>query len=607
MDDLEKMIENKGKSHVERVPNENYDQHDLLKRTTGLNIDPTTLPPTPKREEPDEMPMDEQSVNQVPPQPQQPQVKIPSPEEVSRIEVPSAEDKINMAINAGMQVREGTENPENEQWVKLSAEPDYKAAIRKRQEAVKGGDNDILAAIDENLKTEEERLQNADAIMKSPEARKEVFQGQGPSDEDMAPKVKYEGNVTTEKTVRPSTRPFNPVAEDSNADVDVDDLLPSYYTTEEEEEMEAEKETPKADENEAPDVNDEAAYSEYIRNLEVAKVDPIDSVVKVVKNRQVDMVPARDNKSGKFLGDQSFLNAINRFKRDNFTVISVPLVNSGFIADVVGTGEVDLTQLYTRVSEQTSRMDYDIEKMRTIIKNVVGTHPRIDAMQLRNKIHYRDFDMLAWGHICATLDTVEIVTNCDDCGKPFRITSSPRALLMNMDEMIKRQKEIEEADDINRYSLLVSNRKITTSNLFEITIGHPTYAEIIQQMGQLRKYATDGSFTQIETNRFINMADVLYQVRLIKLPNGVVTSNIYQVYHALNLLSEDDFKLVEDEIVDMRKEILEPKFGIAAVTCPHCGHAMHDIPYDGLDDLVFFHTMVSRMMNTAPTQKSESK
>lgn len=606
MDDLEKMIENKGKSHVERVPNENFDQHDLLKKTTGLNIDPTTLPPTPKRVEPVEEPMNDQPVNQVPPQPQQPKVNIPSPEEVSRIEVPSTEDKINMAINDGMHVQESAEKPENEQWVKLSAEPDYTAAIRKRQEAVKGGDNDILAAIDENLQTEEERLQNADAIMKSPEARKEVFQGHGPSDEDMAPKVKYEGNVSTEKTVRPSTRPFNPVAEDSNADVDVDDLLPSYYTSEEEEEMEAEKETPKADENEAPDVNDEAAYSEYIRNLEVAKVDPIDSVVRVVKNRQVDVVPAKD-KSGKFLGDQSFLNAINRFKRDNFTVISVPLVNSGFIADVVGTGEVDLTQLYTRVSEQTSRMDYDIEKMRTIIKNVVGTHPRIDAMQLRNKIHYRDFDMLAWGHICATLDTVEIVTNCDDCGKPFRITSSPRALLMNMDEMLKRQKEIEEADDINRYSLLVSNRKITTSNLFEITIGHPTYAEIIQQMGQLRKYATDGSFTQIETNRFINMADVLYQVRLIKLPNGVVTSNIYQVYHALNLLSEDDFKLVEDEIVDMRKEILEPKFGIAAVTCPHCGHAMHDIPYDGLDDLVFFHTMVSRMMNTAPTPKSESK
>ena len=606
MDDLEKMNENKGKSHVERVPNENFDQHDLLKKTTGLNIDPTTLPPTPKRVEPVEEPMNDQPVNQVPPQPQQPKVNIPSPEEVSRIEVPSTEDKINMAINDGMHVQESAEKPENEQWVKLSAEPDYTAAIRKRQEAVKGGDNDILAAIDENLQTEEERLQNADAIMKSPEARKEVFQGHGPSDEDMAPKVKYEGNVSTEKTVRPSTRPFNPVAEDSNADVDVDDLLPSYYTSEEEEEMEAEKETPKADENEAPDVNDEAAYSEYIRNLEVAKVDPIDSVVRVVKNRQVDVVPAKD-KSGKFLGDQSFLNAINRFKRDNFTVISVPLVNSGFIADVVGTGEVDLTQLYTRVSEQTSRMDYDIEKMRTIIKNVVGTHPRIDAMQLRNKIHYRDFDMLAWGHICATLDTVEIVTNCDDCGKPFRITSSPRALLMNMDEMLKRQKEIEEADDINRYSLLVSNRKITTSNLFEITIGHPTYAEIIQQMGQLRKYATDGSFTQIETNRFINMADVLYQVRLIKLPNGVVTSNIYQVYHALNLLSEDDFKLVEDEIVDMRKEILEPKFGIAAVTCPHCGHAMHDIPYDGLDDLVFFHTMVSRMMNTAPTPKSESK
>ena len=125
-------------------------------------------------------------------------------------------------------------------------------------------------------------------------------------------------------------------------------------------------------------------------------------------------------------------------------------------------------------------------------------------------------------------------------------------------------------------------------------------------MGQLRRYATDGTMNQLEAGRFIEMANTLYQIRSIKMPNGVISSNIYQHYLALQMLSDEDMQVLDNEIRLLRKENLEPKFGVASVTCPHCHHVMKDIPYDTLDDLVFFHTTVSRMLDTKETEKPEN-
>ena len=615
-------------STAESVPNPNFNPNDFLKKTTGLDIDVDNLRSTQEvQAEQQEKPkgpvtaedfeklitvdaninpdpsVDSTKQNQTPPQNSKPGA-LPrmTPDMVSRIGDSLNKDPIvsSQDNSTGLTVVTPKEDVEEEQWVKLSGETNYKDMIKKRVEAAKGQYDGVLDSMDASLKEEEERLNRAKEITSDPEKYQELMQRPA-GDPNAIPRINYEG-VSVDTTDRPlggKAKVFNPIAENSNIDVDDDDLMPSYDLDEKEDEDK--------DDDEAPDVTDVEGYTQYIRDLEVTTLPEGPSAARIVKNRQVETVDSgRKNKAGKFLGDQAFMNSITRFKKDNFTVVSVPLINSGFIVDVVGTGEVDLTQLYTRVNEQTSQMDYDMEKMRTIIRNVVGSHPMIEPSQLRNYIHYRDYNMLAWGHICATLDNVEIVANCTDCGKPFRITSNPRLLLMNMDEIMERQHQIEEANDINRYSLLVSNKRIVTSNQFEITIGHPTYAEFINLMGQLRRYATDGTMNQLEAGRFIEMANTLYQIRSIKMPNGVISSNIYQHYLALQMLSEEDMQVLDNEIRLLRKEILEPKFGIASVTCPHCRHVMKDIPYDTLDDLVFFHTTVSRMLNTKETEKPEN-
>ena len=75
--------------------------------------------------------------------------------------------------------------------------------------------------------------------------------------------------------------------------------------------------------------------------------------------------------------------------------------------------------------------------------------------------------------------------------------------------------------------------------------------------------------------------------------NNVTSSNIYQHYLAISMMSDEDFDLISEQIEKMQKAIMIPKFGIAKVTCPHCHTVKTNIQYSDLTDLVFYHSMVS--------------
>ena len=577
MSDIMKNARDENGSIAEKVPNPNFGMNQALKES-GLNVD--DLPST--QEVKKEAPVTAEDFEKLITDDRSPQV---TPEQIANIskKVPK-EEPVAVEADAGDETK----------WVKLSPETNYGGIVKDREARDAKEKTNVLDLIDEANADEEKRLKKAIEVTSDKEKFEQLMEGT-PVAQNGTPNVQYESSHSVGQRVnsgRFAKKEFNPIA-DNTEDVAAD-LIPSY--------SDDDSNTSAADEE--PDVNDTEGYSQYIRNLEVASIDAGETPVRIVKDRQLEAVPAKRDKA-KYLGDQAFMNAITKFKKDNFTVVSVPLVNSGFTVDMVGTGVVDLMQLYGRVNEDTSQMDYEIEKMRAVMKNVVGTRPHVDSMQLRNYIHYRDYNMMAWGLICATLDKVEIVTNCSECGKPFRITASPRALLMNMEEIMKRQTEIEASDSINDYSLLTSNRKFVSSNMFEITIGHPTYSELINGMSQIRNYAT--GMNQIESTRFLNLAPTLYQIRSIKLPNGTITSNIYQIYLAIQMLTESDMAVLDNEVEIMTKEIIEPKFGIATVNCPHCKHTMKDIPYESLDELVFLHSTVSRILLAKTTTPEEEK
>ena len=297
----------------------------------------------------------------------------------------------------------------------------------------------------------------------------------------------------------------------------------------------------------------------------------------------------------KIVGDQAFINAINKYKKDNFRIVSIPLVNSGFSVDIVGTGAVDLQLLYSAVDQNTLAVDYELEKMRTIIKNVVGVHPKIDRNELRNMIHFADYQLMAYAHIAATLKDIELIHTCDECGKDFHIVSKSSDLILNLDEMSEKMREIKNSNDVNDHSLMTKDIQLTTKSGFKVSLGHPSYSEYIQYMTELKRLLTEMD-TPVGT-RIQTLSEILPFVRLVILPNGVYTNNLFQRYMAMGMLTEDDYDDVLKAIEKMREQIIVPRFGIKKVVCPHCRKANSDIAYTDLNNLLFFHITVTRLLN----------
>lgn len=451
----------------------------------------------------------------------------------------------------------------------------FEAENRRYQEIQEKKKQDIAGMFEDVLKEEEDRLQRLNNTLNADdETRTKLLGNNGTNGSVTYDRMSYEDRK------KDSQRSSDP-------EIDPFDLMPSY-----DEESDP---TPTVEEDNTPNPGDDQ-YGEFIRDLTV--VSPTaheDTAVKIIKTANVDVISNKKNVKSQTVGDQAFLNAISKFKKDKFGKVTVVLPNSGFMCDIVGTGVVDLTNLYMNVNRNMDTYDYQMEQMRTIIKNVVGTSPKVNPSNLASMIHHRDFMMMAYGHICATLEKVETVANCTECGKPFRISSSPTELIMNMNDLITRTHEIQNAPNIEAYSLMTDYHTVTTSNGIEVYLGHPSYQELIRCIRGYQEYKNNMSAA--DAHRFETMLPIVNLVRKVKLPNGITSNNIYQSYQALLLLSQEDIETVQKEINKMNDAVIEPKFGISEVVCPHCGKVVKDIAYDGLLDMLFYHTTISSYLS----------
>ena len=383
--------------------------------------------------------------------------------------------------------------------------------------------------------------------------------------------------------------------EQKSAADEEDDLTPSYSDDEEEE---ATPDATPTDPNQRPngDINS-PEYSEYLKNLEIAKtsIDEKDAIIHVIREKSdITTISSNRNSGNKVLGDQAFLNAVTKYKKDNFRTVSVPLVNSGFFVDVVGTGAVDLSLLYGRVDDNMDKLSYEMEKMRTVFKNITGTTPKINTMNLKNMIHFTDYQMILYAHIAATLKDVESVHTCDECGRDFHIVCDSKDLLINMDKLKEKAQQIDGAARPEDVSLMAKNKLMTTPSGFKINLGHPSYTEYLRYMTELN--TINSQLSEIQMDRIRNMSPMLPFIRAVELPNKVKTNSLYQRFIALTLLSDDEFTEVTKLCTKMAEEILLPEFGIRKVECPHCHKMNTNIRYNDLSDLVFFHSTVTRVM-----------
>ena len=465
---------------------------------------------------------------------------------------------------------------------------------------------DLLKGVAQDESKRTDRLTDA---LHNDEERKKIFNGEDPAENNgkvtyRAPIGDTTDNADVDATVRTTRRTEideGGFASYATPRVDPDDLVPSYDYEEEENEPSADGAESNEEERPTAEQSD-SDYAKYIKTLEVSTVeeaeDPI--LVTVKKKAKVEPVSSGRMSKSKIVQDQAFLNAVNKFKRDNFRVVNVPLVNSGFSVDVVGTGPVDLTLLYRNIGQNTNDMEYELERMRTVLRNVVASHPQVDKNDLRNLIHFSDYNMLVYGHIAATLKDVEHIHTCVDCGKDFHIVANSADLILNRDklqERIAQLRNCQNVNDIKNNSLMITNQQVITSDGFIINLGHPSYYEYIQYMTEMRDLANNNDMSDTQKRRLGTMAGVISYVRSVIMPNGIHTNSLFQRFIAMTMLDEDDFSTVLAEIKKLADQIVVPRFGIKSVKCPYCGKENTDITYDNLSDLLFFHTTVTRLMN----------
>lgn len=541
------------------------------------------------------------------------QQKIQMAQEMMNNQQSKTEDRVNVVNqprpSSGMrmltpdELAQLTNQPIVETPIDVAAEMEQKQneKIRAFADEPRNNMEDLFA---EAMRSEEERVARLDNTLEDNDARKELFKGT--EAEKKAKTVNYESSYDETLETKDESANDKPAANTqvkreiprSAEEINFDDFTPSYDDEEEEESKEPEDKNTAADNR--PNINDsEEEYAQYIRNLDTVKyASPEDepSVVETVKDRpNMTIISSGRLNKQKNMQDSSFLSAVNKFKKDSFRTVSVPLVNSGFTVDIVGSGAVDLTLLYSVADSNISSADYELEKMKTVMRNVVGTHPKIGKDNLRNMIHYIDYQLMAYAHVSATLKDIETIQTCPECGNDYHIVCKSSDLILNMDELRERMKAIKNSDNVNDYSLMMKDQEFTTTDGFIVQLGHPSYADYIQYLTELK--SMNDSMNQVELTMLSRLVESLPFIRSVTMPNGVHTSSLYQRFIALGLLTEKDLRDLQDEITKMSEAIIMPQFGIKRVTCPCCGKVNTNIAFNNLDDLLFFHIMVTRLLN----------
>lgn len=455
--------------------------------------------------------------------------------------------------------------------------PEDKTEVERRAILEKkGSENDeILALMDGALATEEDRL---DMVENDQQFREKVIDAKEASGVIMASTVSREES-------KPARSEFGD-----------DDFVPAYLDDDIEDVEESTSTTASdSDDEMSQDEKDALQAAKQLIDLPETIYEaekPLD-IVKIVRDRKT-LGEMKKTSRFKEVGDQAFRNALTKMKRSNYRTTQVPLINSGFWADMVGTGATELIMLYSNVDSGMSAVDYEIEKMRTTIAGVVSTSPEIPMQDLRNRIHTADYQMMVFGRICATFKELSSAATCPECNEEFRYKVNPMDMLINADKMQERINQLRAAKNSTDLSLLKTDMQFTFDSCgITVTLGHPTYMDTVRQFNELQHYGNgDAAIPRAELRRMTRNIVTLSMIRGIALPDGTRVSNIYQKWLALGMLEEQEFYEIVDQARKMYDQAIRPQFGVKDIICPHCKKKVTIDNGGIIDDLVFLHSTV---------------
>ncbi len=354
---------------------------------------------------------------------------------------------------------------------------------------------------------------------------------------------------------------------------------------------------PEYDEGAVDENSEEKVVPTNVRmyaNLPLQKIEhdeSLDSEKFIVKNDAPKIEMLKKEKET-VMSDKSFLTALNKVKKNMFSTTTLPLINSGFFVEVQGGGIIDILQLYKDKLADTSSMEYDLERMKTMVKSVRSTSPTVGQEQLISAIHESDYQLLALAYASATLKNFTLPHTCTECSADFKIEMPPMDTIRNIDAINEKVHMLRGASSHLDQTLLNNEIKVSSNDGLIVTLGHPSFLDYLKRMSSLRAVIESD---KNEGYKFANHLKTIAMIRQIELPNGVKTANAYQIYKAMSLFNEELFTLIDDKILEMQKELIVPEFGIKSVICPVCGKVNENISIGTIDDLVFFHIMVTQV------------
>ena len=465
-----------------------------------------------------------------------------------------------------------------ENAIPITAEDAEREAVEKIKQNVNHGYDDMMKTLDDGLAEEDARIARLDEL--GTEAYQKASHGARSETTDTEEARK----VSQDELRRSSGDPDYAIVPD-------EDFVPDFGEDEDEVKEINEKAS-------TPDVDDDEDRSNADAVLNVLGTAPTvefsngpKDLVTVVRDRHMKTeIISTGRFESKSLADQAFINSVNKFKAKNFRTVRVPLINSGFFVDMVGTGSNDLVMFYDSSDQNISAAEYAMNRMKTIMKACVGAEPKVNPNELKNLIHNADYRMMSYGYVCATLEEIVFPHTCEKCNHTFKVKTNPAEMLLNADKMEERIQRIRSAKNASDNSLMAKEVKLSFDSGFEVTVGHSSYYDEVVMLNALNHYIQ--TLKPIEAAPLARLSNNLLYIKKISLPNGLKAANVYQTFKALQLMNLDEYSQVMDAIKTLTDMIITPKIGVSDVECPHCKEVIKSIELDSVEELVFFHSMV---------------
>lgn len=467
-----------------------------------------------------------------------------------------------------------------ENAIPITAEDAEREAVEKVKQNVSHGYDDMMKTLDDGLAEEDARIARLDEL--GTEAYQKASHGARSETTDTEEARK----VSQDELRRSSGDPDYAIVPD-------EDFVPDFGEDEDEVKEINEKAS-------TPDVDDDEDRSNADAVLNVLGTAPTvefsngsKDLVSVVRDRHMKTeIISTGRFESKSLADQAFINSVNKFKAKNFRTVRVPLINSGFFVDMVGTGSNDLVMFYDSSDQNISAAEYAMNRMKTIMKACVGAEPKVNPNELKNLIHNADYRMMSYGYVCATLEEIVFPHTCEKCNHTFKVKTNPAEMLLNADKMEERIQRIRSAKNASDNSLMAKEVKLSFDSGFEVTVGHSSYYDEVVMLNALNHYIQ--TLKPIEAAPLARLSNNLLYIKKISLPNGLKAANVYQTFKALQLMNLDEYSQVMDAIKTLTDMIITPKIGVSDVECPHCKEVIKSIELDSVEELVFFHSMVTQ-------------